>query len=129
MFETRIEPRVSETDGAGHINNTTIPVWFEAGRNKIFEMFMPNMSFEDWRCIVLHTSVDFVKQTYFGRDAIVKTWVEKICNTSFVLYEELHQDGHVCAKGNVVYINFDLKTQSKEPIPDHIRMKLEEHMR
>ena len=27
MFTTPIVPRVSETDGAGHINNTVTPVW------------------------------------------------------------------------------------------------------
>jgi len=129
VFETRIEPRVSETDGAGHINNNTLPVWFEAGRHKIFEMFTPDLSFENWRCIVLHTSIDFVKQIYFGKDVTIRTWVEKIGNTSFVLYEEAHQEGNLCAKGNVVYINFNLKTQSKEPIPEEIRSKLEEQLR
>lgn len=128
MFETTIEPRVSETDGAGHINNTTIPIWFEAGRNKIFEMFTPDFSFENWRCIILHTSVDFVSQLYYGYDAVVKTWVEKIGNTSFVLYEEIHQNETLCAKGKAVYVNFNLKTQQKEPIPDNIRKQLEEHL-
>ncbi|MGM0876104.1 MAG: hypothetical protein ACQEWV_15325 [Bacillota bacterium] len=36
MYKTIIEPHVSETDGVGHINNTTIPIWFEAGRNDLF---------------------------------------------------------------------------------------------
>lgn len=129
MLETIIEPRVSETDGAGHINNTTIPIWFEAGRNKIFEMFTPDFSFDNWRCIILHTSVDFVSQLYYGHEAIVKTWVEKIGNTSFVLYEEIHQNGTLCAKGNAVYVNFNLQTQQKEPIPDAIRKQLEKHLR
>ncbi|SDH44745.1 hypothetical protein SAMN05216352_101319 [Alteribacillus bidgolensis] len=30
MFQKTIDPRVSETDGAGHFNNTIIPVWFES---------------------------------------------------------------------------------------------------
>lgn len=128
MFETIIEPRVSETDGAGHINNTTIPIWFEAGRNKIFEMFTPDFSFENWRCIILHTSVDFVNQIFYGQQVVVKTWVEKIGNTSFVLYEEIHQNDTLCAKGKAVYVNFNLKTQQKELIPDHIRKQLEEHL-
>jgi acyl-CoA thioester hydrolase len=129
MFETKIEPRVSETDGVGHINNTTIPIWFEAGRNKIFEIFTPDYSFDNWCCIILHTSVDYVGQIFYGKDVVVKTWVEKIGNTSFILYEELHQNGELCAKGNAVYVNFNFKTQSKVPIPDDIQRKLEEHLR
>lgn len=128
MLETIIIPRVSETDGAGHINNTTIPVWFEAGRNKIFEMFTPDFSFENWRCIILHTTVDFVSQLFYGQDVVVKTWVEKIGTTSFVLYEEIHQNGTLCVKGNAVYVNFNLQTQLKESIPDHIRKQLEAHL-
>lgn len=45
MFTTTITPRVSETDGVGHINNTTVPVWFEAGRHEIFKLFTPDLSF------------------------------------------------------------------------------------
>ena len=128
MFETIIEPRVSETDGAGHINNTTIPIWFEAGRNKIFEMFTPDFSFDNWRCIILHTTVDFVSQIYFGKNVTIKTWVEKIGNTSFVLYEEIHQEGRLCAKGTALYVNFNLQTQQSESIPDHIRQELRQHV-
>lgn len=129
MFETKIEPRVSETDGAGHINNTTIPVWLEAGRNEIFKMFTPDLSFENWRCIILHTAVDYVQQLYYGKDVIIKTWVESIGNTSFTLYEEVHQDGELCAKGKAVYVNFNLQTQKKEQIPDSIRQQLEKHLK
>ena len=46
MFETTITPRVSETDGAGHINNVFVPVWFEAGRREIFRILTPDLSLE-----------------------------------------------------------------------------------
>lgn len=29
MFEFELLPRLSETDGVGHINNTCLPAWFE----------------------------------------------------------------------------------------------------
>ena len=48
MIVTTITPRVSETDGAGHINNTAIPVWLEAGRREIFALFTPDLGFEHW---------------------------------------------------------------------------------
>lgn len=129
MFKTVIQPRVSETDGVGHINNTTVPVWFEAGRNEIFKMFMPDLSFANWRLIVVHTSIDFVSQVYFGKEAEVLTWVEKIGNSSFTLYEELHQEQRLCAKGTVVYVNYNQQTQRSEPIPPHIRNQLAAHLR
>jgi acyl-CoA thioester hydrolase len=122
-----IEPRVSETDGVGHINNTTIPIWFEAARNPLFKLFTPDSSFEKWRMIIINMNVDYLQQIYFGRDVEVFTWVKKIGNTSLQLYEEIHQDTRVCAKGTVTYVNFNLQTQKSEPIPDEIRRELELH--
>lgn len=128
LLKTIITPRVSETDGVGHINNTTIPIWFEAGRNEIFKMFTSDLSFEDWRCVILNMNVDYLKQIYYGRDVIIKTHVEKIGNSSFTLYEEMFQNEELCAKGRAVYVNFNRKKQATEPIPDEIRLQLEEHL-
>jgi acyl-CoA thioester hydrolase len=127
MYKKIIEPRVSETDGVGHINNTTIPVWFEAGRNDIFKLFTPDDSFVNWKMIILNMNVDYLKQIYFGRAVEIYVWVKKIGNSSLVLYEEIHQDGQICAKDTVTYVNFNLKTQKSEPIPDEIRSELKLH--
>jgi acyl-CoA thioester hydrolase len=68
-----------------------------------------------------------LKQIYFGRDVEVYTWVEKIGNSSLQLYEEIHQDERICAKGTVTYVNFNLKTQKSELISEEIRSQLELH--
>ncbi|MDQ0339798.1 acyl-CoA thioester hydrolase [Caldalkalibacillus uzonensis] len=128
MFETKITPRVSETDGVGHINNTFIPTWLEAGRHELFKIFTPDLSFENWRMVIVNTNVDYINQIYFGQDVAVKTWIKKIGNTSIVLYEEIHQAGQVCVKATATYVNFNLKTQKPEPIPEDIRIQLKQHM-
>ncbi|OLS35136.1 thioesterase family protein [Bacillus sp. MRMR6] len=128
MYEKIIEPRVSETDGVGHINNTTVPIWFEAARNEIFKLFTPDSSFDNWKMIILNMNVDYLKQIYFGRDVVVYTWVKRVGNTSLQLYEEIHQDGKICAKSTVTYVNFNLHTQKSEPIPDDIKSILELHL-
>ena len=127
MFRTVIQPRVSETDGAGHINNTTVPVWFEAGRQEIFKMFMPDLSFRN-EVVVVSISIDYLHQIYYGRDVEVRTWVRKIGNSSFVLYEELHQNGNRCARGTATYVNYNFETRRSEPIPPALRKRLEEHL-
>lgn len=123
-----IEPRVSETDGVGHINNTTIPVWFEAGRNKLFKLFTPDDSFQNWKMIILKMNVEYVAQIYFGREVEVQTWIKRIGNSSLELYEEMYQDARLCAKGTALYVNYNLKAQKSEPIPTAIRYELEEHL-
>ncbi|SDI68561.1 acyl-CoA thioesterase [Natribacillus halophilus] len=101
MYKKIIEPRVSETDGVGHINNTTLPVWLEAARNPIFKLFTPDDSFDNWRMIILHTSIDYVSQIYFGTNVDVYTWVKRIGNSSLELDEEIHQSGTICALSNL----------------------------
>jgi acyl-CoA thioester hydrolase len=128
MYRTIIEPRVSETDGVGHINNTTIPIWFEAGRNQLFKLFTPDSSFGNWKMIILNMNVDYVCQIYFGRDVEINTWVKRIGKTSLELYEEIHQDNRLCVKGSAIYVNFNLQTQKSEPISEEIRQELENHL-
>lgn len=128
MYRTQIEPRVSETDGVGHINNTTVPIWFEAGRNQIFKLFTPDDSFQNWKMIIINMNVDYMDQIYFGRDVEVRTWVKRIGNSSLELYEEIHQDDRLCAKGIAIYVNFNLRSQKSEPIPERIRVELGKHM-
>ncbi len=128
MFKTTIEPRVSETDGVGHINNTTIPVWFEAGRNPLFKLFTPDDSFENWKMIILNMNVEYVSQIYFGTSVTICNWVSKIGNSSLQLYEEIWQQERLCAKGTATYVNFNLATQKSEPIPEAIKVELNQHL-
>ena len=75
MFETRITPRVSETDGAGHVNNVFVPVWFEAGRREIFRILTPDLTFRRWRVALVSMNVDYLDQIYFHEVALVRTWI------------------------------------------------------
>jgi acyl-CoA thioester hydrolase len=128
MYQTIIEPRVSETDGVGHINNTTIPIWFEAGRNQLFKLFTPDSSFKNWKMIILKINVEYVGQSYYGKDVEIKTWVKRIGKSSLELYEEIHQEDLLCTKGTAIYVNFNLQKQKSEPITDEIRQELEKHL-
>lgn len=128
MFETIIEPRVSETDAVGHINNTTLPIWFEAARNSVFEIFSPKDPFLNWKLVLVNFNVDFIKSIYFGESVTIKVWIKKIGNTSFELYEEAYQNGQICVKGKAVYVNFDFKENKPEPIPGDIKKLLSDHI-
>ena len=129
MIETSITPRVSETDGAGHINNVFVPVWLEAGRREIFQILTPSLSFSEWRVALVNMNVDYLGQLYFQSDASVKTWIDKIGNKSFSLYEEIWQDGRHCIKGTATYVYMNYDIGAAEVVPDDVRTKLNEHLR
>ena len=129
MIETPITPRVSETDGAGHINNTVIPIWFEGGRTEIFRLLTPDLQFRNWRVALVNMNVDYLAQTYFQEAALVRTWVAKVGNKSFTLDEELWQGDRLCAQGTATYVYFDYDDQEAKLVPDDVRRALEAHVR
>ncbi|KAM9863737.1 thioesterase family protein [Leucobacter sp. BZR 635] len=128
VFETTIHPRVSETDAIGHINNTVVPVWFEAGRREFFEVFGPVDDFSQWRMIVASFTVDFEHELTYPAPVSVHTWVERIGNSSLALYEEMHQLGKRCAVGRTTYVNVSPTTKRPERISDEVRAALQPHM-
>ncbi len=128
MIETTITPRVSETDGAGHINNIFVPVWLEAGRREIFRILTPDLSFSNWRVALVNMNVDYIDQLYFQSDAIVKTWVEKIGNKSFTLYEEIWQDDRHCIKATATYVYMNYGLGQAENVPENVRAALGPHL-
>ncbi len=121
MLTTIITPRVSETDGAGHINNTVVPAWFEAGRMEIFRLLTPDLKFESWKVALVNLNIDYLKQIYIGRDCTVETWIDKVGNKSFVVSEQVLQDSEICAKGKATYVYYDYARETSLSIPDEIR--------
>ena len=125
MIFTKIVPRVSETDGVGHINNVFVPIWFEAGRREIFRIFSPNLDFVNWKLALVKVTVEYVDQLYLAEDVDVKTGIEKVGTSSFTIKEEIHQTNRICAKGQAIYVNYNFRDKKSEPISNEIRDRLE----
>jgi len=129
MWRTVISPRVSETDGVGHINNTTIPIWLEAGRNHLFKLFNPEDTFYDWHMVIVKTTVEYKAQIYFGKDVEIHCYVNRIGNSSLELYEEIWQDNRKCIEAYTTYVNFNQENQQSQSIPLEIKEKLKHFVR
>lgn len=124
-FVCHIEPRLSETDALGHINNTALPAWFEFARKPVFALFNPALSFGKWSLILRRIDVEFLRQIYVTDAVEIRTWIGDIGNTSFTVRHEAWQNGELAASGNAVMIHFDYERQTKAAIPPEIRAKLE----
>lgn len=125
---TTIVPRVSETDGCGHINNTVMPIWFEAGRRDIFEAIMPGLHFRDWKVAVVTLRVDYKAQTYLERAVTIRTWISKLGNKSITIREAAFQDERCTAEGEAVYVYFDYDEGLSKPVPDAVRERLKQYL-
>ena len=126
MIITKVVPRVSETDGVGHINNVFVPIWFEAGRREIFQIFSPDLDFVNWKLALVKVTVEYVDQLYLSEDVEIRTGVKAIGNSSFTIREEIYQTNRLCAKGLAIYVNYNFKEKKSEPISKEIRKKLNE---
>ena len=125
MIFTNIVPRVSETDGVGHINNVFVPIWFEAGRREIFRFFSPNLDFVNWKLALVKVTIEYLDQLYLAENVEIKTGIEKIGNSSFTIKEEIHQTDRLCAKGEAIYVNYNFNEKKSEAISNEIRDKLQ----
>ncbi|TNE83844.1 MAG: acyl-CoA thioesterase [Gammaproteobacteria bacterium] len=128
MFEYQIEPRFSETDALGHINNTALPVWFEAARSDIFRLVHPHLTREDWPMILASIKVDFVDQIHLGSAVTINTGIQKIGGKSFTVEQRAFQNGKLVARGEAVLVWFDYRQQASQPVPDEVRALLQPHL-
>lgn len=130
MFTEKVTPRFGDADGLRHINNIALAEWFEVGRNPIFRFFTPNLnlSYENWKLILVRTEFDYIGQMYYGKDVEIRSYITHLGNSSFTIGHEAWQDGELKAKGKAVLVHFDFINQKSIPIPDPIRAQLQEHL-
>ena len=128
MFIENFSPRFSDTDALGHINNTLVPVWFEGARDPIFKMFMPDLDVTNWQLILAKIDVTFHTQMHYGSSMEVKTYITRIGNSSFDVYQELWQNNSKCASGKAVMVHFCFKQQKSKVISAEVLSKMQPHM-
>lgn len=128
MFIEKVMPRFSETDALGHINNTVLPVWFEASRAPIFRFFTPDLNPHDWKLIIAKVEVSFVGELFYGHEVTIKTSVEHVGTSSFVLRQEAHQQGNCCAVGKTVLVRYDFAAKAKQSLLVSEKSSLNEHL-
>ncbi|TQF72290.1 acyl-CoA thioesterase [Pseudoalteromonas luteoviolacea] len=128
MLAEKIMPRFSETDVLGHINNTVLPVWFEAARAPIFKIFTPDLNPHNWKLIVAKVEVTFKGELFYGQEVQIKTAIEKIGNSSFVILQQAWQHNECCAEGRTVMVRYDFETKSSQALSLVEREALEGHL-
>ncbi|NRA19543.1 MAG: acyl-CoA thioesterase [Oceanospirillaceae bacterium] len=106
MFSNTFEPRFLETDALGHINNTVLPMWFEASRDPVFAFFTPNMDVDNWKLILAGFNVSFHAETHYGTSVEIKTYASRIGNSSFDIYQECWQAGQKTVSGTATLVHF-----------------------
>lgn len=128
MFTEKVIPRFSETDALGHINNTVLPVWFEAARVPIFKFFTPDLNPHNWKLIIAKVEVSFVGELFYAHEVTINTSIEQIGNSSFVIRQEAWQQDKCCAIGKTVMVRYDFTSKTKQPLSTDEKAALTQHL-
>lgn len=130
MFKSIIDVSSRDTDSLGHVNNTSLPLWFETSRNPFYKIFNPTMELNPkiWNLIMVHTEYDYLDQIYYGFEVEIRTYIEKIGNTSVTVYQEAWQNEKLRGTGRATLVYFDFNKQEKIIISEDIKKELNKHL-
>src|SRR5690554_7974365 len=128
MFTLKFAPSFTDTDALGHINNTRLPVWFERARNDLFKLFTADLDPKKWRLILASIKVDFLGELFYGEDIEIRTYLNKIGNSSFVVVQEAWQNGKMGSRGEAILVHYSFEKKASMPIEGELREALTAHL-
>jgi acyl-CoA thioester hydrolase len=128
MFSHEFAVRFCETDALAHVSNTVLVAWFESAREPIFRIFTPELDLRSWPLILASYKVDFLQQIFYGQTVEVKTFIQRIGNSAFDVYQEVWQNQQKCATGTTTMVSFDYANSKAKPIQGEILAQLQQHL-
>ncbi|MDN5703771.1 MAG: acyl-CoA thioesterase [Yaniella sp.] len=125
-LELNIELRWSDQDLMGHVNNARIMTLAEEARIRAMQQLQRTAgSDEPFEAVLRTSNTDFLAPIMYPGDCVVRIWVSKIGNSSFVMQHELSQNGKVAVTVEAVVVMFSSATQAPMQITDNVRKALE----
>lgn len=116
-IETHLTPRFCDTDALGHINNTAVTQWLEAGRMDFFMNHLKSSSPK----VMRRMEVDYDREMSFPNEAVIRTGVESLSNRTITIRQEIFQKDNCCVKARLVECYFDPTTRAAIEIPQQDR--------
>lgn len=115
-----LTPRFSETDALGHINNTAVTPWLEAGRVDFYR----NTADLHVRTALAKLEMNYLKEITFGEDVVVYTSAINVGRSSLMLQQRITQLDHICLSATAVVVKFDKESRQSTEWTDDERATL-----
>jgi len=90
----------------------------------IFKIFTPDLDPKQWKLIVAKVEVTFKGELFYGQEVEVKTAIERIGSSSFVILQQAWQHGECCAEGKTVMVRYDFTNKSSQPLSEEEKQQL-----
>jgi acyl-CoA thioester hydrolase len=114
----------SDLDMYEHVNNLTFMRFLQSGRVNFWEATGIHEFFRNsgQGVMLVSTHCDFKNSLYYPGNAIIKTRLDHIGNSSFSLNHVILDDkGDLCAEGKDVVVCYDFEKKTTFRIPDWLR--------
>ena len=129
MFQISIKPRFCDTDAMEHINNTVPPVWFLEAREDVMRILNPELDAQKVTAVLVKVEIEYLKETFYGSPVEIRTWIERVGNSSIDICHEGWQNDQLKLQGKARLVHFDRETRTSKVISDDIRAQLSEHLK
>lgn len=120
-----LKPRFSETDAIGHINNTSIAVWFETARLEFLTDVFVEKGDEQPNWFMATQTIDYLGENFFGIEVRMDLSVIHIGNTSFKVGCKMYQNDKQTVRASAVLVHVNRASKKPSPIPPQMRAVLE----
>lgn len=119
-----IQPRFTDYDAFGHVNNNSYMQYFDLGKALYYsDMLGCSVTPELLGAVIVHIDVDFIEPTTPDEPIAVQTMTTAIGERSLTIYQRVVNpvSGHVKSQAVSILAGFDIATQSGAPLnPDLI---------
>jgi acyl-CoA thioester hydrolase len=121
--EHSVQLRWSDPDAYGHVNHARALSLLEDARLALAGLAPSSGPGKQPDIILARLEVDYLRQLYYrvGELLIVRSWVARIGTKSFVVRQELIQDGVPAIRADGICVVFDVATDSSRALTDDER--------
>ncbi len=120
----------SDLDVYEHVNNVSIIRYLQSARVNFWELSGLYESYKKTNRgpMLVSTKCDFKKSLFYPGTIYIKSRIAYVKNSSFSLeHLILDEKGEVCVHANDVAVCFDFNTEKTFPVPDKIRIFMENY--
>ena len=123
-MRVQLQPRYSDYDSRGHVNNAVYLTYFEIGR---VHAWLAATDSADPNFISAEARITYRSPAMLGEPLVIEVTTSEIRNKAWVWsYRVLDErDDRVVAEGATTQVMYDYEQHRSVPIPDELRAALE----
>lgn len=118
-----LQPRYSDYDSRGHVNNAVYLTYFEVGR---VQAWMAAVGNAEPNFIIADARITYRAPAMLGEPLAVEVTTSEIRNKAWVWSYRIldERDGRLIAEGATTQVMYDYAARRSIPIPDDLRAAL-----